>query len=601
MCIKMQGRTVLLVLLACSGCFRLAKANSIACETTSVGASCKPWNGKRGCDGNDRITHTKESDRCWPSGRSVPSIDLESFRETKMVGSCPNQLLNYGDCVDAVGLQDGIISAHRQVEDLEIKYEPVNLFSYNITVRWTYNNNNPSPDGVKAYRLEMTGGPEIQSPYNCVCINSSLNLTEYTVTVDYGESVEPLTANMFTFPHVTGIGEDAFEVETSRKAPTTCADYETGLPYNIDACGLPLYGKPRNVNMEQNGTSTVLSWEKPCFKNSEACDLFDHGLSYISPEVYYLTLTDNNQYFKVSNATEVTLNTSYPLHVKVFAYVPCSGLYEYHDTSTGQGNGCSISGEVDEDKLDEATCCSFLSPTAVSTSTFMSTPTPSPSSTPSTTSSSTHIYALAIVVVLIPILAAALCGIMILWCHRRPNTRATKGYGHPSPDRDSNASEPSVSVPPVSVLVIFSPRTPQLETQTIMHCLVAVLRKDYYIESQIPDLHLPRENIFDWIEEHHEKADVVLCVCNKYFYEEWNQTANLENHLKVVYCIKTLFQRVIDSDKYAVVLTDSNDYENIPPLLGNRKTFSITDYDGIARFARNIPRLAGPIPAAAIP
>jgi len=401
---------------------------------------------------------------------------------------------------------------------------------------------------------------------------------------------------MFTFPHVNGIDQNDFQVETSREAPTTCADYETELPYSISACGLPLYDKPRNVNMEQNGTSTVLSWEKPCFRNSEACDLFDHGLSYISPEVYYLTLTDNDQvkhYFKVSNATKVTLNTS-NLLVKVFAYVPCSGLYEHRATSTGQGNGCSISGEVDEDILDESTCCSFPSPTAVPTSTSMFPPTPSLSSFPSTTSSPTYIYASATVAVLILILAAALCGIVILWYHRRPNTHVPRGYGHPSPDRDSIASEPSVSVPPVSVLVIFSPRTPQLETQTIMHCLVAVLRKDYGIASQIPDLHLPRENVFDWIEEHHEKADAVLCVCNEYFYEEWNQTANLENHLKVVYCIKTLFQRTIDSKKYAVVLTDSNDDEHIPPLLGNRKKFSITDYNGIARFARNIPAAAIP-------
>lgn len=600
---KMQERPVLLVLLAYSSCFRLAIASSIACETSGVGAFCEPLNG-RGCDGIDRITHSQESDRCWPSGRFVYNMDIGSFGDTKTVGRCPNRYLNDGGCVDAVEAGASEPSAHRQVQNLDIKYKPVNLFMYNITVSWTYEENNPSPDGVKAYKLQLTGGPvpDVSDENFCVCINSTLNLTEYTFTVDYSNGPsDPLTASVFTLPYVTRIREDAFEVETSREVPATCADiYETELPYDISACGLPLYGRPRNINMEQRETSTVLSWEKPCFRKSQACDLWGHGLTYISPEIYYLTLTDNHQvkhYLKVSNATKVILNTSSSPHVKVFAYVPCSGLYEYGNTNTGPGNGCSVPGEVgDEDKPDEATCCSFLSSSAVPMSTFMFTPTPTPSPPPSTLSSPTYIYATSAIaiIVLILILTAALCGIIwIIWRYRRPG----RGYSLKF-SRDSSPPEPIDPGPIVSVLVIFSPRTPQLETQTIMQCLVAELG-NYNIESQIPDLHLPRENIFDWLTEQHEKVDAVLFVCNKYFSEEWKQTVILENHLKVVYCIKTLFR--IDSDKYAVVLTDSDDHEHIPPLLENRKTYSIDDYDGIARFVRNIPRFARSIPAAAIP
>lgn len=582
----MQERVVLLVLLVFSSGFRLAKANSIACEV-AVGASCEPTNGSPGCDGDgdDRIKSHEESDRCWPSARDVADISMAmgSFSITKTVGFCPHEFFNYGNCADEVATNEPS-GVHHQVQNLEIGYEPVDVYKYNITVRWTYQDNNPSPVGVKAYRLKVTGGPDIPFPNNCVCINSSLNLREYSFTVDHREQLDPLTANMFTFPYANGVPPDSFQVETSSNTPTTCANFETGLPYDSSTCGLPLYGRPRNVKMEQRGASTVLSWEKPCFKSSGACDLFDHGLSYINPEIYYLTLRDSDNrkhYFRVSNATEVVLNTSTDLHVKVFAYVPCSGLYEYHNSNTGYGNGCSLPGEVGNgDKLDEATCCSFLSPSALPTSTFMFTPTPSP--TVSTTRLPSEVYAIvaAIVmgVVLIPILTVVFCVIL-----RRGRRHVI--YHHPS----IGSIEPSVPV-----LVVFSPRTPQLETQAIMHSLVKILRDSYGIESHIPELHLPRGNLFDWISDHHEKAHAVFCVCNKYFHEDWNQLVNLENHLKVVYCFKTLFQGHMDWDKYAVVLTDSSDRVYIPPYLKDRRTFRVNDHEGIARFARNIPAVATP-------
>ena len=382
---------MLLALLVCSGNLYLAEGRSIACEAVGGPAAFCTHVGTCPCC---RINE-EEIGRCWPHAQPATK-PLGNFSITKTIGYCPSGgfLQNHGGCVgDAKRPNESGLGHRVQEHSLAISYEAVNLLSYNITVSWAYLNGDPSPGFVSAYSLWLAmGDSELMIPYpeqrrHCVCINSSLNLTQYSFTVDYdhGKPTEPVTATVFTFPHASGPNDDFFQRKVVRtEVPSSCADYQSGLQYNSDTCGLPRYGKPRHVKVQQNGTHTVISWEKPCFEDSATCDMFGHGLAYVDPETYFLTLTYNNEkhYLEVSNATVVVLNTSENLHVKVQAYVPCSGIYEYRYKNKGSGNGCSLPGGVeneDAETTDVATCCPFVSPSTLPT--YMSTsiliPTPS--------------------------------------------------------------------------------------------------------------------------------------------------------------------------------------------------------------------------------
>ena len=147
--------------------------------------------------------------------------------------------------------------------------------------------------------------------------------------------------------------------------------------------------------------------------------------------------------------------------------------------------------------------------------------------------------------------------------------------------------KPNTDIP---VLVVYSPRTPEIERKAIQQSLVFNLRDQYGIVSHAPELRNEKHSLYDWITEHHERAHAVLCVCNRYFYEEWNTEANPETNPSVVYLFKSLFKGNIHSNKYAVVLTDVADNVYVPPHLKHRQKYMIDDGEGITRFARDLCR-----------
>ena len=572
---------ILLALLVCCGNLYLIEAGSIACEAAGVGAgvaaSCKPVGECPCCRNNE-----DEIVRCWPQQQSATKGIPDHFSFTRTIGDCPseNPFQDYGGCVDdAMSLKE---SGYRhRVHSLAISYEEVNLLSYNITVSWAYVNGDPSPGFVSAYSLWVTGNMIPSPGYYCVCINSSLNLTKYSFTVDYKTSNNlNISATVFTFPHASGAIDDFFKRKVERTgAPSSCADYQSGLQYNRDTCGLPRYGKPKHIKVKQNGTHTVISWEKPCFARSSACDLLGHGLVYVDPETYFLTLTyDNDKYYlEVSNATEVVLNTSENLHVKVQAYIPCSGLYEYRYNNEGSGNGCSLSGEVEDFETDVAACCPFVSSSVLPTPTLIPSPLVTLSAAPPFPSQVALIVsATTTVAVLILLITTTIC--LIGRYFRKRKFRKHQRY-------DMFLDEPILNIP---VLLVYSPRTPEVERKAIQQTLVFDLRDQYGIASHAPELRNEKHSLYDWMTEHHERAHAVFCVCNRYFYEEWNQTANLENNPSAVYLFKSLFEGNINSDKYAVVLTDVADNTYVPPLLKCRQKYMIDDLVGITRFARDL-------------
>ena len=279
--------------------------------------------------------------------------------------------------------------------------------------------------------------------------------------------------------------------------------------------------------------------------------------------------------------------------MKVQAYIPCSGLYEYRYNNEGSGNGCSLPGEVeDEDAETEvAACCPLVSSSTLPTYPYMSTSIPisthrytstsifipTPSLTLSATPFSrkvTFIISATIVAVLVLVSTATTCLIIRQYCRRPPMPKSTVFLGNLS-----------MNIP---VLVVYSPRTPEVERKAIQQTLVFDLRDQYGIASHAPELRNEKHSLYDWMTEHHERAHAVFCVCNRYVYEEWNQTANLENNPSVVYLFKSLFEGNIKSDKYAVVLTDAADSMYVPPLLRHRQKYAIDDPVGITWFARDL-------------
>ena len=167
---------ILLALLVCRGNLYLTEARSIACEAVGeLAASCKPV-GRRPC----YRTNEDEIGRCWPQAQPDTNGIRHNFSITKSIGLCPlSPLRTYGGCVDDAMSPHESGFRHR-VHSLAINYEGVNLIRYNITVSWAYENGDPSPGFVSAYSVWVTGVPTIRFPGHCVCINSSLNLTQYS-------------------------------------------------------------------------------------------------------------------------------------------------------------------------------------------------------------------------------------------------------------------------------------------------------------------------------------------------------------------------------------------------------------------------------------
>ena len=482
------------------------------------------------------------------------------------------------------------ISDYR-VQNLNITYRPLNFNLYNVTVSWTYVNNTPSPAYVEAYSLMLSNSESFDK--KCVCINSSLNLTQYSFTMKYPYSsyVSTLTAEIFTLPHANGLPESDFKRETSKNMPFHCADVRTGLQYEKETCGLPLYGRPRNVNIKKNESYTVIHWDKPCFAKKEVCSLYKHGLVYTEPEKYFVTVAvgvdSKNYYFEVSKATKIIVNTSLVVdsEVDVYAYVPCSGFYDRKLSRSVGFSGCSLRGKVDIST--DATCCSSSTSLLEPSTNPLSTQTVTPSKTPAASSNPTIAASIptlatslvdnsAEIIILVSATVVAVIIIIIIIL-----TASLYLLHTPQP-----LMVPMKEHSSVSLLIISSPRTPNTDGKIIRQTFITEFKDKYQIDTKSPELCGPQENIYDWITEQHERADAVFCVCNKYFYEEWKQLADLGSNPPIVCCFKNLFEGSIHSKKYAVVLTDIKDLNYVPPLLKACPIFMIEDSTSMVKFCK---------------
>lgn len=591
---------ILLSLLAFSSCLWSVRASAVVCEAVkrdiSDESSCQPVDkcneatltageepkGELGCS-EDKFCGANlqsDGDAINDTNGSYSINGLQNFSSNGSIGYCPNANFNKGGgCVEHKN------TPYYTVKDLKITYEPIDMKYYRVSLTW---NKPRSLDNVEAYRL-LVKGPPIPSPGYCICINKNLNLSEYSLTLEYptGNNNGELIVNIQTLPY--SLHAAIPEREKSFDLPDNCSDHTSGLPYNSTTCGLPYYGKPRNVKVNRiNATHTVLSWDEPCYQAADACGLLKNdiaALPHSGPNTYYLTATVNlvNSYFVIHNTTMVILAIPDLVDFKLYTHVPCSDCKELMF-----GGGCSqpatMQGEQDND-----TCCVPTSP-----SPSPSSPPPPPSSpSPSSNIVPTGTNQLAIyipvgVVMLLALLLLVLL-LTIVWCMcKRP----------PEPPVSSSPtdSEHILKPPLCPVFVVFSPRTQDEEARTILQYLVNILGESPYgIESSTYAMADPRQSQCDYVEEWHGKASAILCVCNQEFFEDWmDAILDVDGSPRVVRTLKCLFegdmQRGWGIENYAVVKMRDTDDQYIPPLLRSRPVYMFHQIEHIARFAHNVPQ-----------
>ena len=522
---------------------------------------------------------------------SVYSISgLQNFSVNgSYVGYCPSDPYGNkkGGCVGTKNI------ATYHVENLRINYSPVGMKLYKATLSWNYWRNNPTPVnskgedvGIKAYRLWVRA-PGINRPGYCMCINSTINMTEYSLILEYKPSTQHVFASIYTFPF--NFSSDRLhppEGTVKRDAPDNCTDYGAGVLYNSSACNMPYYGKPRNVKVDRNATHTTLSWDKPCYQDTDACHLLtmDESLSpHSGPDTYYLTATVNGlpSHFVIYNTMKVTLTTPGPVDFKLYTHTLCSG-----GCDDSHFENCSQPA-ISVGEPDDSTCCF---------------PTPSPSLSMSPTNTmikddpNSHpgswlIISLSISsVVAMLVVVGFFFVILLVICKIDTSAR-------PLPPLPPVIPPPP---PPCPVLVVFSLRTCEQETRTILQCLVSDLTS-YSIESSTYGMSQLRQNQSEWVVEQHEKASAILCVCNQEFFEDWTNTfADGKSDFAdcnplVVRTLKQLFEGDLQrgesgTDNYAVIKMKPTDDRFIPPLLRHRPAYMYDEVERIARFVHNVPQ-----------
>ena len=525
---------------------------------------------------------------------------LPNFAEdSSYIGYCPdkpNDNWDAGGCLPRPVSDSAVVEYHVD-DEVRMSYTPVDTLHYNITVGWTYPSLYPIPDGAVFRLLVKTPGASSAGHYYCVCINGTLRLTEHSLTVEYhpgNNRLNYIQASIVTFPHkeresppVTGGSSAGTSLSNF---PVNCSDYKNGLPYSRSRCAIPYYGRPRNLKVNVVGTVTRLSWDRPCYRDPNACHLLEMDPSAASqsdPDTYYLASTVDNitHYFIIHNTTAVVLHTTNLEDVKLYTQTPCSGACQDNHFA----NGCSE--PVTLSDSDSDTCCEPELTTVPSVTSTPSSPWTSESTTTEPVTGPGHIIAAMVVVVLLVLLVAG--GLITLvvvfgYCHYRRVTPQHEMI-HPSP-----WPSPSTLVP--SVLVVFSPRTNHDETHVILHFLVNKLA-DFNVEAFAYEMCQLRQPPTEWVVEQRRRADAVLCVCNREFWEDWNHettTSYFDHTPKVVRTLKQLFEGDLQEGSsgvlpYGVIKMKPTDSEFVPPLLKSRPDFMYHQTKDIAHFAHNKP------------
>ena len=121
------------------------------------------------------------------------------------------------------------------------------------------------------------------------------------------------------------------------------------------------------------------------------------------------------------------------------------------------------------------------------------------------------------------------------------------------------------------VLLIYSHKTTGIELKVILQCLVSDLSSYEGISVKHPFGDGRITNWSEWIENEANKADTILCVCDKNFQQDW---LHGEASSSPVVCFRRLHQ--FCHDRVAVALLRESDRVHIPSTyLKERRTFLV--------------------------
>ena len=169
-----------------------------------------------------------------------------------------------------------------------------------------------------------------------------------------------------------------------------------------------------------------------------------------------------------------------------------------------------------------------------------------------------------------------------------------------SPASSAISTPPSSPMSPSapSVLVIYSPNTPEKSANTLRQFLIQDLRSEYGINATSHDWCV-KGSLAQWIEANQQKATAVLCVCNEQFIRDWNEPMNGSKR-QVVHSLKQLVYAAINQGKdlsnFATILMRQSDKIYIPSgYFQNTPTFLVTEVEKIAQFVKDIPPFAAPV------
>ena len=575
----MRASVVVVLFCLCYHCIAAART-AIACGPARQDTSAAPelirdpvGEQEESCNSDVSFLYAKKLIDCF--GKSVNNylgetslvedgsryelVDLRNFTKTSTVGYCPQSPdhMPFGKCITPSG---NIGSTKLNITHT---FSPHTHFYYNLTIR--VNLPDSSNAYVEAYGLLLTRKP--RGVKTCVCINASFT-NEYSFILEYGKYTS-VKVEVDTFPHTltSAVGETIVP-------PTDCADYNHGIAFDKQTCGLPQYEKPKNVSLRCNSTHTNISWDMPYYR--EPSEVISTSHSEPDINMYYLTVSTcdgQKNYYTICNSTEVTINMSMNFDFLLYGYSPCSGFYEYERRNLHDVLGCSQPARCTDVQDSEMPCC--LAPP----SSVCPTPTPSASSIPG----DEHL------IVILPSAGGMTLTMIILIavitvCYRTLRKKPTIVIC-------TYAQLPSMSPSPCafSALIIYSPNTPELEKNAIIQQLGPDLQD---VESFLLTTRLPRQALIHWITEKYDKSDAVFCICNKEFREDWESDSagtHSSDDAVVVRTLRKLFEGAIAAGakmpkRYAVVLTKPTDEDVIPPILRGLPRFNMSDSRALAGF-----------------
>ena len=363
--IRYKMRPSVLVVLSCLYHCRIAAARTaIACGPVRQDTSAAPelichpvGEQEESCNTDNSFRYRKKLAECFgesvnnyvgetslvEDGSRYELVDLRNFTKTGTVGYCPQSPdhMPFGKCITPSG------SIGSTKLNIAHNFSPYNYLNYNLTIR--VNLPDSSNAYVEAYGLLLTRKPSGLT--TCVCINASFT-NEYSFILGYGQYTS-VKVEVDTFPHTL----TSAVVETI-VPPTDCADYEHGITFDKQTCGLPQYEKPRNVSLRCNSTHTNISWDMPYYREPDEVIATSHSEPDI--DTYYLTVSTcdgQNNYFTIRNSTEVAINTSMNFDFLLYGYSPCSGLYGYEQHNLHDVLGCSRPARCTDVQDSEMPCC----------------------------------------------------------------------------------------------------------------------------------------------------------------------------------------------------------------------------------------------------